>query len=99
MERLVTKRVGTPYTRPIAVISVTIDSNSEVFFILDRDSLLPKYATATPISNVVKTQVPQQYASSQKLIAGILDADGQYNIKAFDGVQAEIMFTPADLSY
>lgn len=98
MARLFTSRDSASYIQSIAVLEVSIDDNAERVVVFDRKTLKALCAGTVPTSKTAKFRLPLAYTTNFGLIVAILDDDGQYNIKAADGVRAEIRATPVDMS-
>ncbi|MEL4429816.1 hypothetical protein [Shewanella mangrovisoli] len=81
-------RIGLPATMPQAMLTVDIDPDAERLIVMDRMSLEVLRNHYTDITKII---VPMRFATSNNLVVGIVDDNGEYNCKFLDGVQAEII--------
>ncbi|WP_412523127.1 hypothetical protein [Shewanella chilikensis] len=98
MSRFLMHRDSARYHQHISVLQVTIDPQSDRFFVLDRATLEVLVATKKTPTSVVKVRTPMKYANNFELIVFILDEDREFNMKALDGVKTETVLTPVDMS-
>ncbi|MCH1926858.1 hypothetical protein L9G74_19125 [Shewanella sp. C32] len=73
------------------LIEVDMDENAEYCFALDRITGKTVMAMIRPPAGIVRFLVPTKYALSPSLIVGIVDTDGSYNVKAVDGIAAQLV--------
>lgn len=98
MANMIFKRDSVVYSRFISFLQIDIDENAERLVVIDRKTFKLIIAGVIPPSTIGKYQTPMKYANANDLIVAIIDDDGQYNIKAVDGVKTEILSTPVDFS-
>ncbi|MGE4260023.1 hypothetical protein [Shewanella sp.] len=74
----------------MGMLTLDIDANAERYVVLERNTLAVLHHNRPPASGIVNLLIPAKFATSG-LIVGIVDDDGQYNIKMFDGVTCDLV--------
>lgn len=82
---------GDPVVINVGLLVIDVDVDAEGVFVIDRTSANRLHIGTVPANHVAKIIVPLSYASSNKLLAGIIDADEQYNAAVIDGIRAELV--------
>ncbi|QYJ79434.1 hypothetical protein [Shewanella acanthi] len=73
-----------------ATLKIDMDADAERLIVLDRLTLEVINHVIRPPSGFAYLIVPQKYASTDKLLVGIVDDDLAFDCKMADGVSATI---------
>lgn len=73
-----------------ATLKIDIDPDAERFLVFDRVTIETINLGIRPPSGTAYFIVPEKYATTNKLLIGILDDNGVFNAKFMDGVSATI---------
>lgn len=78
-------------SRVLALFEIDMDTEAERFILIDRRSLSVLHAGIKPPTNIAKVLMPQEFATGNYSIAGIVDDNGVYDCKFMDGVMLQLV--------